>query len=203
MAGRPTFIQTMMTAPSLPADPEGRPDGPPLLAPCQAGDEGAWRRLITGRAAQVYRWAVWMGLDRTDAEDAAQEVFVVAARRIGRCHAEAALTSWLFQITRRVCANRRRQARWRRWLGRPADDQSPAFEPPPGLGIGDELAVRACLRRLSPRLAEALIAVELEGLTREEAAIALGVPAGTVASRVRLARRAFQALWDADTEEIP
>jgi RNA polymerase sigma-70 factor (ECF subfamily) len=194
----------MMTAPSLPAPPASPAEGPPLLALCQAGDEAAWRRLISGRAAQVFRWAVWMGLDRADAEDAAQEVFAVAARRIGHCQAEAALTSWLFQITRRLCANRRRQTRWRRWLGGRPADQGPAFEPSPGLSIGDELAVRACLRRLSPRLCEALIAVEVEGLTREEAAVALGVPAGTVASRVRLARRAFQALWDSPRPgEVP
>jgi RNA polymerase sigma-70 factor (ECF subfamily) len=193
------------TAPSLPspAAPPAVAVTPPVLAACQAGDQEAWRRLITGRAAQVYRWAVWMGLDRAEAEDAAQEVFAVAARRIGQCQAEAALTSWLFQITRRLCANRRRKARVRRWLGgAPTAQNEPALEAPPGLSLGDEVAVRACLRRLSPRLAEALITVELEGLTREEAAQALGVPAGTVASRLRLARQAFQALWDA-REEAP
>jgi RNA polymerase sigma-70 factor (ECF subfamily) len=182
--------------PPAPEDP-----GPGLLAACQAGNEVAWRRFIAARAAQVYRWAVLLGLGRTEAEDAAQEVFAVAARRIGRCRAEQALTSWLFQITRRVCANYRRQAVWRRWL-RLEDDQTPAepaFEAAPA--TADELAVRACLRRLSPRLAEALIVVELEGLTRQEAAQALGVPPGTVASRLRLARQAFQTLWNATGEQ--
>jgi RNA polymerase sigma-70 factor (ECF subfamily) len=180
----------MLGPPSFAAEPA------PLLARCQAGDEGAWRELIGARAAQVYRWAVLLGLRSAEAEDAAQEVFAVAARRIATCQADRAITAWLFQITRRICANQRRQASWRRWLRpAPVDPPAPAFVPTTAATAADELAVRACLGRLSPRLAEALIVVELEGLTREEAAAALGIPPGTVASRLRLARQAFQALW--------
>jgi RNA polymerase sigma-70 factor (ECF subfamily) len=153
--------------------------------------------LITARAAQVYRWAVLLGLPPFEAEDASQEVFAVAARRIATCHAEAALTSWLFQITRRVCANHRRAACWRRWLGLGRDGEGlAAFEPAARGSAADELAVRACLARLPPRLAEVLILLDVEGLTREEAAAALDLPAGTVASRLRQARLAFEALWE-------
>jgi RNA polymerase sigma-70 factor (ECF subfamily) len=162
-----------------------------LLRQCRAGDQAAWRRMVTSRAAQVYRWAVLLGLGPAEAEDAAQEVFVIAARRIGRCRDEA-LSSWLFQITRRVCANHRRRGWWRRWLGRVSlDDVTPAFEPPGA----DELAVRNCLARLSPRQAEVLVLMDIDGLTRDEAAATLGVPPGTVASRLRLARAAFERLW--------
>ena len=203
-AGR-HVIETMGSA-SLPAPAVARPrlaSAPPavqpLLAQCRAGDQRAWRRLIGERAAQVFRWAVLLGLGATEAEDAGQEVFAIAHRRIASCRADEALTAWLFQITRRVCANHRRRGRWRRWLGlgsAAALAALPAFEAavaPPG---ADELAVRACLRRLSPRLAEALVLVDVDGLSREEAAVALGVPAGTVASRLRLGRRAFERLWN-------
>jgi RNA polymerase sigma-70 factor (ECF subfamily) len=176
--------------------------GRELFAGCQAGDEGAWRRLIGERAAQVYRWAVLLGLGPADAEDAAQEVFAVAARRIRRCRAEQAFSSWLFQITRRVCANHRRQAWWRRWLRPGADEAAvPAFEPVVSPGGADELAVRGCLARMSSRLAEVLVLVEVEGFTRDEAAATLGVPPGTVASRLRLARQAFERLWTEDGGE--
>jgi RNA polymerase sigma-70 factor (ECF subfamily) len=164
-----------------------------LLGRCRAGDQQAWRTLVAARAAQIYRWAVLLGLGPAEAEDAAQEVFVIAAARLGRCRDEA-FGSWLFQITRRVCANHRRRGWWRRWLGLVSlDDVTPAFE---GSGA-NELAVRACLARISPRLAEVLVLMDLEGLTRDEAAAALGLPAGTVASRLRLGREAFERLWNA------
>jgi RNA polymerase sigma-70 factor (ECF subfamily) len=170
----------------------------PLLARCRTGDQAAWRDLIAERAAQVFRWAVLLGLGASEAEDASQEVFAIAHRRIADCRAEEALGAWLFQITRRVCANHRRRGWWRRWLGREPGVEAPAFEAAVAPTGADELAVRACLRRLSPRLAEALILVDVDGLSREEAAAALGVPAGTVASRLRLGRQAFERLWNAD-----
>jgi RNA polymerase sigma-70 factor (ECF subfamily) len=174
---------------------EAAPDGCALVDACRAGEEAAWRRLITARAGQVYRWAVLLGLGVGDAEDAAQDVFAVAARRIGSCRADRALTSWLFQITRRVCANHRRRAWWRRWVGLSSADVA-AFEPPVTPTGANELAVRACLERLPPRLAEVLVLLDIDELTREEAAAALGIPAGTVASRLRLAREAFERLWN-------
>lgn len=170
-----------------------------LLEACKAGDPAAWERLYRERSAQIYRWSVLLGLQPAEAEDAAQEVLVIASRRIETCRAEEALTSWLFQITRRVVSNQRRNAWWKRAIlgERPPE---PAFEHEEGGDVARELAVRDCLARLPRAQAEALILMEVEGFTREEAAKALGVPPGTVASRVRLAKEAFRNSW---TEERP
>jgi RNA polymerase sigma-70 factor (ECF subfamily) len=191
-----------MSPASLPSSRPPRLESPPpapLLTRCRAGDQLAWRRLIGDRAAQVFRWAVLLGLGPSEAEDAGQEVFAIAHRRIDSCRADEALTAWLFQITRRVCANHRRRGWWRRWLrldSAAPGESAPAFEPVVAPTGTDELAVRACLRRLPPRLAEALILMDVDGLSREEAAAALGVPAGTVASRLRRGRQAFERLWN-------
>ena len=163
-----------------------------LLQRCQAGDQSAWRELFRARAAQIYRWCVFLGLGSADAEDAAQEVLATAARRIGRCRAEEALIAWLYQITRRTAANFRR----RRWLrGFVSSDRDPqaaaAFVHDSRPAVEAELELRQLLRRLPRGQAEVMILVEIEGFTQQEAAAMLKIPPGTVASRLRLARKAL------------
>lgn len=177
-------------------------EAPPasLLARCQAGDGRAFEVLFQQRAPQVYRWAVLLGLRPAEAEDAAQEVLAIAARRIDRCHAEEALTSWLYQTTRRVVANARRLTWWRRWFASPELCDEVAFGHDSPREAGRELEVRRCLAALPPAQAEVLLLMDLEGFTREEAAELLGLRPGTVASRLRLAREAFRARWDLDAD---
>lgn len=168
-----------------------------LLEACKRGEEEAWERLFRERSGQVYRWAVLLGLGPADAEDAAQEVLATAARRIGSCRADEALGSWLYQITRRVVSNARRNAWWKRALLGLDRDIEPAFPHETDEGAERETLVRACLQSLPRAQAEVLILMEVEGYTREEVAELLGIPPGTVASRVRLAKKAFLTQWEA------
>lgn len=167
-----------------------------LLHRCKAGDERAWAALFSQRAGQVYRWAVLLGLTPAEAEDAAQEVLATAARRIERCAAEEAMTSWLYQITRRVVANCRRLSWWRRWLpGAEPEAAQAAFSHETAREAERELDIRRCIARLPRAQAEVLVLMDIEGFTREEVAEMLRIAPGTVASRLRLARQAFRAGW--------
>lgn len=160
-----------------------------LLERCKDGEAAAWQELFSRRAGQIYRWAVLLGLPPSEAEDAAQEVLATAARRIETCQAEEAMTSWLYQITRRIVANVRRSSWWRRWLTTDELPETTAFEK----GSQDiELEIRRCLGRLSRKQAEVILLVDIEGFTQAEAAEALGLQPGTVASRLRLARTSFR-----------
>jgi len=165
-----------------------------LLERCKRGEPAAQRELVRGRSAQIFRWAVLLGLQPKDAEDAAQEVLVIALRRIDACRASEALTSWLYQITRRVVANTRRLGWWRRVLLSEAPEE-PAFAHPGSAEAEEELDLRRCLGELRHNQAEVLMLIEVEGFTREEAAELLGVPPGTVASRLRLAKEALRERW--------
>jgi RNA polymerase sigma-70 factor (ECF subfamily) len=167
---------------------------PALLRACQAGDRAALEQLFSAHAPRVYRWAVMLGLSAPDAEDAAQEVLATAARRISHIADAAALHAWLFQITRRIAANARRTAWVRRIVRREDDGEERAFEQAPQ-DAERELAVRRCFRRLSRAHAEVLLLAGVEGYTVPEVARMLGIPEGTVASRLRLARAAFQKHW--------
>ena len=169
-----------------------------LLERCKAGDQAAWASLFRERSGQIFRWAVLLGLGAAEAEDAAQEVLAIAARRIDTCRADEALGSWLYQITRRVVSNARRNGWWKRALTGSDQPLEPAFEHDDTEDAGRELAIRGVLQKLPRAQAEVLILMEIEGYTREEVAELLGVPPGTVASRARLAKKAFQAHWEAN-----
>ncbi len=174
-----------------------------LLERCQRDDAVAWREFFARWAPQIYRWAVLLGLERSRAEDAAQDVLATAARRIKRCHDERAVTSWLYQITRRVVANQRRLGWFRRRLPfstSQSNGQEAAFDHEDHRDLAGELEVRRCLGELPVDLAEILVMTEVVGLTRTEAAGVLGIPVGTVASRTRRARAAFIALWHRDDD---
>ena len=172
-----------------------------LLEGCKAGDPAAWRKLFTARAGQVYRWALLQGLSPTEAEDCAQEVLATAARRIADCRAEEALTSWLFQITRRVAANTRRLA-WMKYFVTGSRPIEPGLDHEEPQDLELELSVRGCLERLPRKQAEVLVLLDIEGHTREEAAEMLDLPPGTVASRLRLAREGFRKVWE-ETQGAP
>lgn len=176
--------------------------GPALggsLAGCQAGDPASIRQFFTAHAPRVYRWALFRGLSPADAEDTAQEVLVIASRRFETCSSEAAVTSWLFQITRRVVANGRRK-RWVRDVFSSSGAMEAGLEHPHdgGASLQFEIDMRRCLAKLPAAQAEVLILFEVDEFTRDEVAAMLGVPAGTVASRLRVARAAFRAVWEAE-----
>lgn len=134
------------------------------------------------------------GLRPAQAEDAAQEVLATAHRRILSCRAPQAFDSWLYQITRKIVANHRRRAWWRKVLP-VAEVPERAFEGP---GTELELSVRACLSQLPDAQAEVVFLSDVEGHTRVEIAAMLDIAAGTVASRLRLGRAAFRAAWTAE-----
>lgn len=70
--------------------------------------------VYRAHAPSVARWAARLGSADCDVEDAVQEVFLVVNRKLAKFPVEGNLTSWLFQITRRIVANQRRRLWWRR-----------------------------------------------------------------------------------------
>lgn len=183
-----------MNAAAMATAPAGRRlvVAPEQFQRLRAGDSQAWGRLFHGYAPRIYRWAVLRGVSPGDAEELAQEVLAVAWRRIDTCHAPEALTSWLYQITRRQVANHRRKAWFRRvFVSERPPERAFVAEPE------TSLSARAVLAGLPADLAEVLILRDVEGHTRDEVATLLGLKPGTVASRLRRARAAFEAAWTA------
>lgn len=148
----------------------------------------------------LYRSLYRMGIPEADLPDVMQEVLLVVHRRLDRYDRDCRLTTWLFGICLRVAATARRTRRRRREDFLDASEHGPELvEPIDPERIALARDARRQLDRaldcLSPEKRAVLVMFELEGVPCGEIAELLGVPKGTVFSRLSLAREAFlQAL---------
>ena len=167
------------------------------LARARGGDEAAYRWLLGRYRTRVVRLAAHVLRREGEAEDVAQEAFLRAFRRLSSFRGNGPFSAWLFQIVVRLCLDRRRAAHWTREV--PADTAPPLPSAPDSADT--RLLVGALLDSLPPLMRAALILREMEGLEYDEIAQTLGIPVGTVRSRLHTARTQFRALWVSAQED--
>jgi RNA polymerase sigma-70 factor (ECF subfamily) len=198
--------------PGAPAAPLTResPEARALLDRARAGDAEAFGRLVAMHQSAVFRAAVAALGSHADAEDAAQDAFVMAWRKLPGFRGEAQFRTWLLTIVwRKALDRRRRRTRWSLRVAQPAgtlDNEAP--DPLAGLAersadpervtIASDAArrVRQEIRQLTPKLRDTLLLAASGDHTYEEIAAMLGVPLGTVKWRVAEARRMLTARCD-------
>lgn len=152
---------------------------------------------------RIYRAACLLLDDPHEAEDATQRTLVEGWRGWSRFEGRSSAFTWLYRILVRVCARHRRRHGWLAWrLGPTAPAEAaaaladPAPPPDEAHARGDDRdAVRALLRELSPKLRAVLVLRYVEDFTVPEIARALGVPEGTVKSRLNYALEAADRRW--------
>jgi RNA polymerase sigma-70 factor, ECF subfamily len=142
----------------------------------------------------VWRSARRLGLHAADADDVTQDVFIVAARRLDEVEPDRE-RSFLFGTLLRVAATRRRaDGRRREALIETADRHAGGLDPEQ---LSELVSARPLLQEildgLPPPQHAVFVLYELEELSLPEIAEVLGVPIGTVSSRLRSARAAFRA----------
>jgi RNA polymerase sigma-70 factor (ECF subfamily) len=145
----------------------------------------------------VWRTLRRMGVSERDAQDACQKVFLVAFQRLATFEGRSALKTWLCGIALRVASDYRRSAVHRREL---LGDEMPLAASSEACQLS-QLEERERLRELDGVLAAlpeeqriVLVLFELEGMSGDDIGATLGVPEGTVRSRLRLARQAFSRI---------
>lgn len=176
----------------LAGEREGR-----LLGGLQARDERALVELVELATPWLLAVAEAMLTDRDEAEEVVQETFTIAWRRIDLFDASSGrLVPWLLRITRNRAIDRlrarRRQAQKQRRLeayGDLASASVAALEPDESAAPGWHVhaMVHAALAALPPEQREVVRLAYFEGLTHSDIAGRLGVPLGTVKTRLRLA----------------
>jgi RNA polymerase sigma-70 factor (ECF subfamily) len=128
-----------------------------------------------------------VGIDH--AADAAQETFVTAHKALSKFRGESTVTTWLFGIANNEC---RRISRKEKLAPMQLDVEFNGVAHSESEGsLVDRHALSEAMKKLSDEHREVVVLHELDGLTYEEAAEILGVPVGTVKSRLH---HAFQHL---------
>jgi RNA polymerase sigma-70 factor (ECF subfamily) len=162
------------------------------MAPSLAtsGDSARVESFVREHYAFVWRVLRRSGLSSADADDAAQRVFLVAAARLDNIE-EHSERGFLFRTAARVASNAHRSIRRRPDTPGLEAGEEPAPFPAPD-DLLDQRRARDLLDRVLSELSEDLratfILFEIEGLRTPEIAEAIGIPLGTVASRLRRAR---------------
>lgn len=178
-----------------------------LIRRCRDGDEEAFRMLMERHQRGVFAVAQAMVRDAEEARDIVQEAFVRVFQGLGAFKGDASFKTWLQRIVRNLCIDRLRARKSReqalgevetvsegedaveaglvasRWGSQPQDrllDRE----------LGE--AIHAAVARLPEKHREILVLREVEGMSYEELAEALGIPKGTVMSRLFHARSKLQ-----------
>jgi RNA polymerase sigma-70 factor (ECF subfamily) len=163
--------------------------------PSDARSDERLRAVVEQHFEFVWRIVRRFGVSSADAEDAAQEVFLVLARRLDTVEPEREL-AFLVGTAVRVASTRRRSARRRR------EDPAATFDDCEASGTNpEELSQLAALRPLLQEILDAMplelrsvfVLYELEELTVPAIADLLGAPKGTVSWRLKAAREMFQS----------
>jgi RNA polymerase sigma-70 factor (ECF subfamily) len=170
---------------------------PPAVFPAtsRALSETRVRALMERHFQFVWRSLRRLGVREADADDAAQEVFVVAARRLDDVLADRE-RAFLFGTVVRVCSTRRRQARRHPEDLSGAGDEHPVTLPDPER-LAELRQARALLddilEGMGAELRSVFVLAELEEHSVREIAELFAIPEGTVSSRLRAAREKFRA----------
>ena len=172
-----------------------------LVTRAQRGDSAAFGELVDRHRGAVYRAARAALGSHADAEDAAQDAFLLAYRRLEGFRGEASFKTWLLTIAWHQAINRRRSLgrMWRRMIAPKDEDEADAMmasltatNPTPEQATAhDEMrrAIEQAIRALTPKLRDALLLVQAGEHTYDEIGAMLGTPTGTIKWRVSEARR--------------
>jgi len=182
----------------LGADPSDRP------ARAAAGDGARLRALVTEHVDFIWRSLQRLGVVDADVADAAQQVFLVTARKLDQVR-EGSERAFLFQTALRVAADARRTRRRRREVPDEHLEAQPDDRPGP-----DEYAEARSRRAQLDHILDALplelravfVLSEIEELTMAEIAVLTNTAPGTVASRLRRARVRFREQVERLHEEL-
>ncbi len=176
-----------------------------LVERAQAGEQAAFATLIEAHGDKIYSYLARMLNDREEALDLAQETFVRAWESMGRFRGGASFSTWLYRIATNLAIDSLRRKGRRgheESLDAPFETDTGDTErqiADPTAGPDQEVTlrelrreVRRAVAEMAPKLRTVLVMYDFQQMTYEEIAEALGVPLGTVKSRLFNARRVLR-----------
>lgn len=160
-------------------------DDAAAIRSCCSGNREAFRFLVERYQAEALAHAAAILGRCEEAPDAVQEAFLDAWRALGRFDCSRRFYPWFYAILRNRCykqiAERSRQAA--------QIEAADLLDRAAGVSVDETLALEQALRELGPEERELVMLRHLGGLSYQELAARLGIPLGTVMSRLYQARR--------------
>lgn len=158
------------------------------------GDTVAFERIYRRHVARIHSLCTRM-MGAEEADDACQEVFVRAWRKLDHFRGEAALGTWLYRLAVNLILGRR-ETLGRRWAR--TDARDPTDLPIPVRSVRVDLRVdfETAIARLPDGARKVFVLHDVEGYTHEEIADLLGVTTGTTKSQLHRARMTLRQHLD-------
>ena len=228
-AGQPTVRKHAAEAASVTAaagaahaevsklEQERSQDWTQLARRCMDGDSGAWAEMVRTHQKRVYGLCYRFTGNAADAEDLTQDVFLKIYSNLGSFDAaRGSFPVWITTMTRNLLVDNFRRTRNQRATDsldegwdhaeelRPADRLASSGPTPHESAARNELArmVQGALARVSVELREAVVLRDLQDLDYKEIAQVLGIPEGTVKSRISRGRAELARLLERNQREV-
>ena len=170
-----------------------------LVKRCLGGDDAAWEIIVRAFARRIFNLCYRYTSRWEEAEDLTQEIFVRIYQNLQTFHMETgSFRNWAMKLSRNLVIDRYRKARRAPQFGGSQELEEMHLEdrtrPSPQQRIEQAEAskfIGEALRTLSPENKEAIILRDLQGMGYQEMAEVLGIPEGTVKSRISRGRLAL------------
>ena len=167
-----------------------------LVERCLQGDDAAWESIVTSYTRRLYNLSYRYTNRRDEAEDLTQEIFIRIYQNLKSYRADAGtFQNWILKVGRNLIIDHYRQSRRYQQVGGSEEIETMNVKddraPNPHRAAEQLDAARFLadgLQSLAPELKEAVILRDLEGMAYQEMADLLGIPEGTVKSRINRGR---------------
>lgn len=161
-----------------------------LIDRFRSGDTGAFNELMAAHEDRVFGICLRIMREREAALDATQETFITVFRKADKFTGRSAFSTWLYRVAVNTCYDALRRTRRR------PTQPLPEHTDPADNSAADEFTaaelrpdLEAALQSLPLEFRSAVVLVDLHGLPLDEASDVLGVPIGTIKSRLFRGRR--------------
>ena len=173
-----------------------------LLERIRHGDPGAFEEFVELHGSRILGFGLKVCGEREDAKDILQETLLAAFRSLKTLEDPGAMRTWLYRVASNACLMKRRRGRFAPKTELSLDDLGPlgpegvVAELPDPAELPDESlarselagAIREAIQELPPHYRLVLILRDMEGLTTQEVAVALGIEISAAKMRLHRAR---------------